>query len=552
MSRRSLTPIVAILAVLALLAAACGDDGGDALDQDPVDSDPVDSATTTTVADASTDTTTTTTEPPEPEPEAHTIGEPTPTPNPEISLPPDAGSAFYQGVGFDLSLVGYEQSEYFLSGTARSFSNTTELGSDGRWGVEPADEADYTTRILVIRPSDEADFNGTVIVEWFNVTGGLDAAPNFTMSHVEQMREGYAYVGVSAQFRGIERSEGTIAIGFPIFLKGIQPERYESLSHPGDSFSYDIFSQAAQAVREPMGIDPLGGLEIEQMIATGESQSASRVATYVNAIDPVAQLFDGFMIHSRGRSSSGLSQDPQQEIGTPEVVFIRDDARVPVLAFQTEFDILFGGALNRQDDSATYALWEVAGTSHGDTYSLPLDAGPQDLGNDPSVAEVREIAEPIPGILECGEPINSGPQHYVLNAALQALNRWVVDGDAPPPAPRIETVEAEVDPEFEGRQPSHHPVSDEFGNTLGGIRTAWVDVPVAQLTGQPAAGSSFCPLFGTTTLFDDETLAELYPTKAVYLEAMTESIEQSVADGFLLRPDANLILENAASDRIGN
>ena len=44
----------------------------------------------------------------------------------------------------------------------------------------------------------------------------------------------------------ISSSVGTIS--FPIFLKGIQPERYESLSHPGDSFSYDIFSQAAQAV----------------------------------------------------------------------------------------------------------------------------------------------------------------------------------------------------------------------------------------------------------------------------------------------------------------
>jgi hypothetical protein len=83
------------------------------------------------------------------------------------------------------------------------------------------------------------------------------------------------------------------------------------------------------------------------------------------------------------------------------------------------------------------------------------------------------------------------------------------------------------------------------------VRTAWVDVPVATLTGDPLPGSRFCGLFGTTTLFDDDTLTELYPTKADYLDAMTTSIEQSVADGFLLRADADLILEYAANNEIG-
>jgi len=548
MPLRKLSVFVAVLTTLALLAAACGDDNGNG---DTTESDTTTTAVTTTAAPP---------DDPEPEPAPDPdpvpapapIGDPIPTPNPEVSLPPDVGSTFYQGVGFDLGLVGYEQSEFFLSGTARSFTSETELTSDGRWAAVPADEADYTTRMLVIKPSDAAAFNGTVVVEWFNVTGGLDAAPNFTMSHVEQMREGYAYVGVSAQFRGIELSPGTIDIGFPIFLKGIQPVRYESLNHPGDSFSYDIFNQAAQALRSPVGINPLEGYDITQMLATGESQSASRLTTYVNAIDPVAQLFDGFMIHSRGRGSSTLSQEPQETVAMPEVVFVRDDARVPVMAFQSDFDVLFGGALARQDDSDNYALWEVAGTAHGDLYSVALDVGPQDVGDNPAIAEVREVASPIPGIMDCGTPINSGPQHYVLNAALHALNTWVATGESPPPAPRMDTVENEIDPNLEGRQASHLAVTDEFGNILGGIRSAWVDVPVAQLTGNPVEGSRFCGLFGSTTLFDDDTIAELYPDKATYLDAMTTSIEQSVTDGFIRPADAALILENAASDRIGN
>ena len=537
----SLFRLLAVILALGLAAAACGNDSGTTADDE--------SPTTTTTAPAEDP------EPePEPEPEPPTIGDPIPTPNPTLSLPPDEGNPFYQGVGFDLGLVGYEQHEFFFSGTARSFQPALELTPDGRWATEvDAEEADYNSRLLVIRPSDPADFNGTVIMEWFNVSGGLDAAPNLTMSHVQQFREGAAYVGVSAQFRGIELASGAIDIGFPIFLKGINPPRYESLNHPGDSFSYDIFNQAAQAVRSPEGINPLDGLEVEQIIATGESQSAFRLTTYVNGVDPLVQLFDAFLIHSRGGGSAALAQDPQTPAPTPDQVLIRDDVRVPVLTFQTDTDLLLlGWVPDRQPDTDRIVLWEVAGTAHGDIYSIALDRGPQDVGDNPDIAEVVEISSPIPGIMDCAEPINAGPQHYVMNAAIHALIRWAAGGDAPPSAPRAEVVEAEIDPDAEGRQASHAPVTDENGNILGGIRTAWVDVPIATLTGNPPAGGSFCGLFGTTILFDDAKLAELYPDKQTYVDLVQASLDQSVADGFLMQADADLILQHAAENEIGN
>ena len=73
------------------------------------------------------------------------------------------------------------------------------------------------------------------------------------------------------------------------------------------------------------------------------------------------------------------------------------------------------------------ALWEVAGTAHGDVYNIALSVGPQDIGDDPAVAEVVEVSAPIPGIIECDVPINSGPQHWVMNAAdprTQRLGQW--------------------------------------------------------------------------------------------------------------------------------
>jgi len=44
----------------------------------------------------------------------------------------------------------------------------------------------------------------------------------------------------------------------------------------------------------------------EKMLATGRSQSAFRLVTYINAVHPLAHLFDGFLVHSRGSSPAPL------------------------------------------------------------------------------------------------------------------------------------------------------------------------------------------------------------------------------------------------------
>ena len=46
-------------------------------------------------------------------------------------------------------------------------------------------------------------FDGTVAVEWLNVTGGVDAAAAWLTGHPEMVRAGMAYVGVDAQEGGI-------------------------------------------------------------------------------------------------------------------------------------------------------------------------------------------------------------------------------------------------------------------------------------------------------------------------------------------------------------
>jgi hypothetical protein len=444
------------------------------------------------------------------------------------------GTPFYAGLNFDEAELGYRESEYFISGTATSYVASDELREDGVWSVQPADAAEFVSRIVVLRPDNDADFNGTAVVEWFNVTGGIDAAPDWIFAHTELVREGYAWVGVSAQSVGIE---GGGAFDAP--LKVIDRERYGELSHPGDSFSFDIFSQAAQAVRNPVGIAPLEGLRVERLIGMGQSQSARYLATYVNAIHPTIELFDGFLIHSRGAGSAAISQSPQVEVPTPSPTFIRTDQPEPVIGLQTEGDLfVLGSVAMRQPDAPTYRLWELGGAAHSDAYTVIK--GPVDRGDDPTVADVIETADASPPFITCDTPVNDGPAHWVVKAAIAALDRWIRAGEAAPSAPLLALNADETG--F---------ARDEFGNALDGVRTPYLDAPVATLTGREQTGSSFCRLFGTTALFDDGMLSELYPTRQAYVDAIDGATDAAVEAGFLVPADGELIKERARSSGIG-
>jgi hypothetical protein len=369
-----------------------------------------------------------------------------------------------------------------------------------------------------MRPIKPRRFNGTVVVEWLNVSGGADAGPDWTLGHNELMREGFVWVGVSAQKVGVDA------------LMSADPQRgdavrYANLSHPGDNYSYDIFSQAGQAIRDHANV-VLGGLKPQHIIAIGESQSAFRLVTYIDAVHPLVGVYDGFLVHSRGG-------------GQP----IRDDVGVPVLVFQTETDVSFSNAAVRQPDTSTYRLWEVAGTAHYDYYGLSI--GPADTGNGESAGAVlasmqNPTNQPRP-TFTCGSPINTGPAHYVLDAAFFHLDRWVTKGVEPPVAPRLQTTAVS-------------PVvfaTDANGNALGGVRTPAVDAPVAALSGRATGGTSFCFLFGSTVAFTPEQMAVLYPTHAKFVSAWTQATRSARQAGFLVDADARALTSAATRSDIG-
>ncbi len=255
-----------------------------------------------------------------------TAAVPSPTVEGPITSP---GSAFIESTSFDLSEVGYTQEEYFISGTATGYTSASPLTPDGKWTATPASTAPYKTRILVYKPTNPRKFNGTVMVEWLNVSGGLDAAPDWVQAHTALIRAGIAWVGVSAQIVGVEGGPALVGV-VSLPLKKVNPARYGSLSHPGDSFSYDMFSQAGQAIRQPSGTNPLSGLRVKRVIAAGESQSAFRMVTYIDAVHPLAGVYQGFLVHSRGGGGplgAALSESPQPVVAVPLPTFIRERHR---------------------------------------------------------------------------------------------------------------------------------------------------------------------------------------------------------------------------------
>jgi hypothetical protein len=410
--------------------------------------------------------------------------------------------------------TGYVEKEFILGGEAVSYKADGPLGGDGQWTLTPAETAPYRTRLLVRYPEDPDAFDGTVFVEWLNVTGGIDVDVAFGLGYPAIIDAGSAYVGVSAQAVGVEGGGPSIEIEgverVPA-LKELDPERYGDLTHPGDEFSYDIFSQAAQALRRPSGVDVLGGLVPEHLIAFGQSQSASRLITYVNGVHAQADIFDGFLIHGRGAGAAPLNE----ELSPAEPTLIRDDLGDPVFQFQAENDISRGYHLARQPDTEMLRTWEVAGTAHADQSILDYTSR---IGEQVGSTIDLSVVCPV---------INDGPQAQVLRAAFDALRTWVVEGTAPPTAEPLQDQDGIL-------------ARDELGIALGGIRTPPVDAPTVVLSGEPVPGSSvICSLFGSMEPIPPDQLRDLYPTHEDYVEAVTQSAESAVADGFLRRAEAD-------------
>ena len=320
-------------------------------------------------------------------------------------------------------------------------------------------------RLLVRRPADPVDFNGVVVVEWLNVSAMAEGDADYQHLREELLRGGYAWVGVGAQSAGVNAPRTG--------LKAWDPVRYGPLSHPGDPFSFDIFAQAVRALRQPVDDGPLAGFGIRHVLATGRSQSAMRLITYINALHARDRLLDGYLVHSRGAAPAGLQADRLTGVADPlpAGARIRADIDVPVLDVQAEGDMVtLRSHLARQDPHDHLRHWEIAGRRTPrcrSGSSARRRRRPTGRAASPPAAAPRPSMRPrtTPWSRRRCAPSRAGCE----------------DGVAPPQSPRIELGDPAAD----------DPVlRDRFGNARGGIRLPQVEAPTATLDGRANAAAA--------------------------------------------------------------
>jgi hypothetical protein len=389
--------------------------------------------------------------------------------------------------------AGYVEEEYFLNGTASSYTADGTWDPNGQWKVTPDQTVDYTTRAIVRRPSDPKKFNGSVFVEWLNVSGGADVGWDFGYLTRELLDQGYIYVGVTAQKVGSDAA------------KNADAARYAPLVHPGDQYSYDMYTQAGRAVLANKLFDPT--YQVRKIIADGESQSAGRMVTYINAIQPTADIYDAFLVHSRGDRTTPIAPGQPSPNGT----HVRTDLRSPTLVVLTETDVI-GNQASRQPDDDKYRRWEIAGSAHVDNNDISTLAG-TDPGEQAAITK------------SCAKPNNVARQYLVMDAALRHLNDWVNGGPTPPGGAPLA-----VD--------SGHYVLDDHGNATGGIRLPEVVAPIAVSSGLGNSGGQFCVLFGSNVAFDPAVVRQLYPTHDDFVQAYSRAVDDLVTKGYALERDA--------------
>jgi len=398
---------------------------------------------------------------------------------------------------------GATEQEWILEGEATRYRLIGEYGHDGRWRVEPAETAPYITRILVERPPASV-FNGFVVFVWNNVSAGFDgmfAGPPMAA----MLQDGYAVVGVSAQHIGVHGERGLVSS---------DPKRYGTLSHPGDDYSYDIFTQAVRGVSGRDGSDDvLGGLGVRHVVASGASQSAARLATVHNALHPVG-VIDAYHLpvyFGTGTvvdSTAGEAAVPGGSPNWPMHMLrhgthgLREDLVVPVFILNSESEAQVFTS-NQQPDSDHLVIWESAGASH-----IGSTAGDNRFG----LPETRCRGSFAPA----------------QRAVWYHLRRWLEEGVTPPSQPRLErALDAWV-------------ARDEHGNAVGGIRWPHVVVPLGTHRAEPPSEGR-ADLMGTTTAFDPEKVRKLYGTLEEYEKRFANAVVDLVATGVVLPEDADSV-----------
>ncbi|MET7996181.1 alpha/beta hydrolase domain-containing protein [Amycolatopsis sp. NPDC005232] len=433
---------------------------------------------------------------------------------------------------YDLKKAGYEEEEFFISGTATRY-NPNPTVDEQKQVATTLGTTPYTTRIVVRRPVKPAKSAGVAVVDWQNVTAGHDIDTEWGTSADYYVRNGWTWVGASVQRVGVNGATagGTAGLG----LTQWSPQRYGSLDVTNggavldDSQSFDIYTQIAQLLKGRGKKNPLADLGIDRVYAGGASQSGRYLGVYYNTVQPLRHVYDGFLF-----ALSDSSLPPRDGVGTKAI-------RV-----YTENDVYRGAGVPSKTapDSDSLRTWEIAGASHVPAYSTGTD--PNDFRTTLGAIQSREFGEQAP--FSCTNPGPSQVESWtVFHAAYDALDKWVSRGIAPRRAAPL----ALIDP-----GPPADIARDANGIAQGGIRLPDVEAPTGLNDGINSPAnldnplSSFCVLYGTHRDFDAAQLKSLYYNNNDYRQQVADVVQRLETQHFLLPEDGRTLINQAAKRKL--
>src|SRR3954470_14283625 len=359
----------------------------------------------------------------------------------------------------------------------------------------------YTTRLVVRRPANPRSFSGLVLAESMHSSG---AAHMFEFTSTYTMSSGHAAV--------------EILTTSPMQFVDFNQARYKDLQVGGGQAS-EILAQVGALVRSGT---PLAGVKPRKMVLAGTSMSAGTLLNYLPAhkvfrTPDMQRIYDGFYPTSNGS--------------------LVPDVDVPVVHMPTMLEVSAANITDRADSDEPgkqYRLYEVAGMAHIDTrYSVRLKPNP------------------------CAQPLSEFPHEAYVSVGLNHLLQWVDKGTVPP---RAERIVRDNDEQNDGSRMA----LDEHGNPKGGIRTPYVDVPIAKYGIRPAAitplipnpsayvaaggqqaANQMCGLSGTQIAFDAAMLKDIYKTPKNYQASVEKRVKELEKAGWSLPVYRDLIVGDA-------
>lgn len=439
-----------------------------------------------------------------------------------------------------LASHSYAEDEFFLYGTANVYEE-----KDGKPAVIFPD-APYVNRMLVRRPQKPENFSGNVVIEILNPSALYDIDRMWAEAWRYFVRHGDIYIGITAKSDVLDT------------LYRIDPERYKEISWknplPGrplpenkgrfpilaeyeNGIFWDMLTDLSKALREDCPVNPIAGFGKPYVYLTGWSQCGGFMTRYRNTFADIASaemgrpVFDGYLQAGSGAQPAPINSfAPRGNFweNAPDFDgYITSSEPYIVLNTETETPhTRWAGDSDRPDRK--FRVYEISGSSHDSKYNLldyyEEDDDPAKVGRD----------QPYYGLEEY--PIDY-PYEYVFSAAFRNLFVWVREGV---PAPASKKLMRTLDGDS---------MKDAFGNTLGGVRTPFLDLPTARYSKyctwkeDPSVQRDF---WGHTEPFSPEMLKGLYGTLENYRDLVAHRTDELIAEGYLLECEREDLIEQAS------